>query len=164
MTTQNAHIQNLHLTVAAIIERNNSFLLVTDDTSLGYKLNQPAGHVEDGEDIIDAVVRETKEECGLNFYPEKIVGIYLYKLNPTNTYLRICFKGDFDGDTENPKPSAMDDGVIEAQWYALADLPDLEKHFRSSLVKKCIEDYLDGQEFDLSILAAYQDCSLPVKD
>ena len=153
-------ITNMHLTVAAIIERaDGQMLLVTDDTSLGYKLNQPAGHVEDGESLIDAVIRETKEECGLNFNPQKIVGIYLYKLNPSNTYLRICFKGTVDGDLENPKPSPTDDGVVEAKWYSLDELKLLKPHFRSDLVEKCINDYIAGHEFDLSILAPYQDQS-----
>lgn len=160
MTTNTSPILNLHLTVAAIIEQNGNFLLVTDDTSLGYKLNQPAGHVEEGEDIITAVIRETKEECGLDFYPQKIVGLYLYKLNPTNTYLRICFKGAVDGDIDNPRPSIMDDGVIAAKWYPLEEIQHLhDKYYRSTLVKKCIHDYLNGQEFDLSLIAPYQDCS-----
>ena len=107
MATTFPPIQNLHLTVAAIIERKDEILLVTDDTSLGYKLNQPAGHVDDGEDILTAVIREVKEETGINFYPEKIVGVYFFKLKKAHSYLRICFKGAFDGDTENPKPSPI---------------------------------------------------------
>ncbi len=154
----------MHLTVAAVIERHGCILLVTDDTSLGYKLNQPAGHVEDGEDIIHAVIREVKEESGINFYPEKIIGIYLCKMNPTHTYLRICFKGSYDGDSDNPKPSPMDDGVIAARWYALGELDGLCPHFRSPLVKQCIDDYLNGNEFDISILAPYANLSQPAKD
>lgn len=160
MTTTMPPIKQMHLTVAAVIERNGSFLMVTDDTSQGYKLNQPAGHVEDGEDILSAVVREVKEEAGINFYPEKIIGIYLYKLNSDHTYLRICFKGGIDGNIEEPKPSAMDDGVIDAKWYSKEELNDLTKYFRSHLVKQCIDDYLAGNEYDLSILSPYKDCSI----
>ena len=82
-----------HVTVAAVIEKDQQFVLVTDNTSLGYKLNQPAGHVEPEENFIQAIIREVKEEASLDFIPEKIIGLYWYRPNPQNNYLRICFKG-----------------------------------------------------------------------
>jgi ADP-ribose pyrophosphatase YjhB (NUDIX family) len=149
-------IDSLHLTVAAVIEKNNKFLLVTDNTSNGYKLNQPAGHVEDGEDIVSAVIREVKEEAGINFYPQKVIGIYLCRLD-NKTYLRICFKGNIDGNIDNPRPSPTDDGVVMAHWYSQSELERRSDDFRSNLVKQCIDDYLAGHEFDMSIISPYQD-------
>lgn len=160
MTTSVPPISNMHLTVAAVIERNGKFLLVTDNTSAGYKLNQPAGHVEDNEDIIAAAIREVKEEAGINFHPEKLIGIYLYKLNNAQTYLRVCFKGSISGDIDNPKPLANDDGVVDAKWYTLEEIEQLQDQLRSVLVQKCIEDYLTGQEFDLSAISPYNNCCI----
>lgn len=148
---------NTHVTVAAIIEKNNQFVLVTDVTSQGLKLNQPAGHVEPEEDFIQAVIREVKEESSLQFIPEKIVGIYWYRPNPDNNYLRVCFKGHLKDDNAEPMPSNADDGVVAAHWYSLDEIQNRKDELRSSLVMRCIEDYRSGQEYPLEILANFRD-------
>ncbi len=146
-----------HITVAAIIKSNDHYLMVVDNTDTGYKLNQPAGHVEDQESIIDAVIRETKEECGFDFIPTHLVGIYMYKLKEHHTYLRFCFKGTYSGNIKHPMPRYNDDGVIEAKWYTLEQIKT--KPLRSELVLKCIDDYEKGNAYDLSIIAEYKDLS-----
>ncbi len=150
-----------HVTVAAIIEKDQQFVLVTDVTSQGLKLNQPAGHVEPEEDFIQAIIREVKEESSLQFTPEKIVGIYWYRPNPENNYLRICFKGHLKDEEAEPMPSNADDGVVAAHWYPLEEITRRSQEHRSSLVMKCINDYLSGHEYPLEILANFRD-SAPV--
>jgi ADP-ribose pyrophosphatase YjhB (NUDIX family) len=66
-----------HVTVAAIIERDGRFLLVEEHTDNGLRLNQPAGHLEEGETLAEAVVRETLEESACRFAPEALVGVYM---------------------------------------------------------------------------------------
>ncbi len=44
-----------HVTVAAVIEKGKNFLLVEEETSNGVAFNQPAGHLESGEDIISTI-------------------------------------------------------------------------------------------------------------
>ena len=146
-----------HVTVAAVIEKDQQFVLVTDNTSLGYKLNQPAGHVEPEENFIQAIIREVKEEASLDFIPEKIIGLYWYRPNPQNNYLRICFKGHLKDETVIPRPSSSDDGVVAANWYSLADIIQREDEHRSNLVMRCINDYLAGIEFPLEVLANFRD-------
>ena len=53
-----------HVTVAAVVERDGRFLLVEEHTSNGLQFNQPAGHLEENESLIDAVKREAFEETG----------------------------------------------------------------------------------------------------
>jgi 8-oxo-dGTP pyrophosphatase MutT (NUDIX family) len=146
-----------HVTVAAVIEKNQHFVLVTDSTSLGYKLNQPAGHVEPEENFLQAIIREVKEEASIDFVPEKIIGLYWYRPNPQNNYLRICFKGHLKDETVIPRPSSSDDGVVAANWYSLADIIQREDEHRSNLVMRCINDYLAGIEFPLEVLANFRD-------
>ncbi len=148
-----------HITVAAVIEKDHKFLLVTDQTQSGPKLNQPAGHIEANEDIVTAVIREVKEETSLDFIPKNIIGIYLYHPNPEHTYLRVCFKGELADPDATPKPRSDDDGVIEANWYSLAEIYAKSNDLRSQLVIKCIDDYLAGLEYPLSIIADYRDSS-----
>ncbi|PKM33529.1 MAG: NUDIX hydrolase, partial [Gammaproteobacteria bacterium HGW-Gammaproteobacteria-10] len=71
-----------HVTVAAIIENDRRFLLVEEETSNGLAFNQPAGHLEKGEDLINAVKREVNEETAWQFEPEYIVSVQLWRRNP----------------------------------------------------------------------------------
>ena len=70
-------------TVAAIIEKDDKFLLVEEDIEGRIVFNQPAGHLEKGETLIEAVKREVLEETTYKFTPESLIGIYLYQ-NPNN--------------------------------------------------------------------------------
>ena len=61
-----------HVTVAAVIERDNRFLLVEEETPHGLQFNQPAGHFEQNEDLISAVKREVFEETAWQFEPSEL--------------------------------------------------------------------------------------------
>ena len=71
-----------HVTVAAIIEQEHRFLLVEEQTTNGIAFNQPAGHIEPGESLIDAVQREVNEETAWQFTPKYITAIQLWRKNP----------------------------------------------------------------------------------
>ncbi len=47
-----------NVTVAAVIERDGRFLLVEEETDDGIRFNQPAGHLDEGESLVDAAARE----------------------------------------------------------------------------------------------------------
>jgi 8-oxo-dGTP pyrophosphatase MutT (NUDIX family) len=84
------------VTVAAIIEREGKFLLVEEETSEGVRFNQPAGHLDQGESLEQAVVRETLEETAHDFTPTALVGMYMsrYVSQRTGhdvTYLSFSF-------------------------------------------------------------------------
>ena len=82
------------LTVAAIVERDGQFLLVEERVGNRMVFNQPAGHVEKGEQFIDAVVRETLEETAWTFHPEALVGIYFWEQpEQPRSFLRVAFCG-----------------------------------------------------------------------
>ena len=92
------------VTVAAVAERDGKFLLVEERASDRLVLNQPAGHLEDGETFLDAVVRETFEESGWRFRPDAIVGIYLWRPDATGrSFLRVAFSGALEA-CESPRP------------------------------------------------------------
>ena len=97
-----------HVTVAAVIEKNKSFLLVEEETPNGLAFNQPAGHLEEGEDLIVAVKREVLEETGWQFIPEAVTGIYLWR-NPNSdsdedTFLRVTICGSCTVSQASPTP------------------------------------------------------------
>jgi len=138
-----------HVTVAAIIESEQGFLLIEENSDDATVFNQPAGHWDEGETLIDAVARETLEESAWHFEPQAIVGIYQYT-SPTNqtTYLRVCYCGRHHSHMPN---RALDTGILRTVWLTrdeVANLPNL----RSPMVLRCIDDYLGGKHYPLSLI------------
>lgn len=140
-----------HNTVAAVIEDQGRFLMVEEHTENGLvAFNQPAGHLDPDEGLLEAVIRETREETGWEFLPEGIVGIYQWRVPPDGkTYLRFCFHGT----CRDHRPDLpLDTGIIRALWMTHEELVSRQPHLRSPMVLRCIDDYLSGVSHPLSIL------------
>lgn len=139
-----------HTTVAAIIERDGKFLLVEEETDDGVRFNQPAGHLEDGETLIDAVIRETREETAYEFTPESLLGIYHWQ-HPSKhiTYLRFAFTGDAGAHDPSLK---LDNGILRAVWMSEAEIRETQNMHRSPQVLLCIDHYLAGQRLPLNAI------------
>jgi 8-oxo-dGTP pyrophosphatase MutT (NUDIX family) len=139
-----------HATVAAIVEQNGQFLLVEETTDRGNRFNQPAGHLEDNETILQAVVRETLEETAYDFTPQAVLGIYHWKHEHNNTtYLRFAFIGNVG--THYPQ-QALDDGIIRTVWMSIEEIRSQAHLLRSPQVLTCFEDYLSGKTYPLALL------------
>ncbi|MGH8476653.1 MAG: NUDIX hydrolase [Methylococcales bacterium] len=139
-----------HVTVAAIVERENRFLMVEENIFGSPLINQPAGHLEEGESLLDAVSRETTEETGWIFVPRWVIGIHLWR-HPGNsaTFLRVSFAGDC---TDFDPSRELDSSIIQTLWLSRNDL-EIRKHsLRSPMVLRCIDDYLNGSRYALSLL------------
>jgi 8-oxo-dGTP pyrophosphatase MutT (NUDIX family) len=139
-----------NVTVAAIAERDGQFLFVEEISNDELVINQPAGHVERNETLIDAVIRETLEETGYYFTPRTLVGIYCWALRTNaTTYIRFAFSGDITGhDTHR----ALDAGIVRALWMTPAALQAQANRHRSPLVGRCMEDYLADRRFPLNLI------------
>lgn len=144
-----------HVTVAAVIEQNNRFLLVEEHTPDGLRLNQPAGHLEENEDLISAVKREVSEETAWQFEPENIVSVQLWRKTPRHpSFLRFTFCGQIHShDPLQP----LDDEIIGTHWLSREDIAAKPKFLRSPLVLICVDNYLSGQRYPLSMLQAFFD-------
>ena len=144
------HIWKPNTTVAAIIERDNKFLLVEEITERGNRFNQPAGHLEDGETLVQAVIRETMEEAAYEFTPEFLLGVYQWKhtLNDT-TYLRFAFIGK--AGVHYPMQE-LDEGIVQAVWMDIDEIRDKANLMRSPQILSCIEDYLAGKRYPLEVI------------
>lgn len=141
-----------NVTVAAVIESDGKFLMVEEEQGLSKTVfNQPAGHLDEGESIITATIRETLEETAYHFTPSAIVGIYRW-IEPTSatTFLRVCFTGDV---IDHDPTLELDDGIIAAHWLSLSKINQLTPRLRSPLVRRCIDDYLAGRRYPLELLA-----------
>ena len=142
-----------NVTVAAIIEQSGKFLLVEEHTSQGRLFNQPAGHLEDGESLLAAVVRETLEEAAYTFEPQHLIGIYRWHSPVADTtYLRFAFAGRV---LAHHPQQALDEGIIRAVWMTPEELRASQEQHRSPLVLRCVEDYLSGKRYPLELLVHY---------
>lgn len=139
------------VTVAAVVERDGRFLVVEEDIRGQLVLNQPAGHVEDRETLLEAVIRETREESAWCFAPAHVLGIYLWRNRRTGkSTLRIAFSGE----VSNHDPLArLDRGIVGTHWLTRAALAAAHTRLRSPLVLRCIDDYLAGQRLPLEAIA-----------
>jgi ADP-ribose pyrophosphatase YjhB (NUDIX family) len=138
------------LTVAAIVERNGQFLLVEERVGNRMVFNQPAGHVERGEQFIDAVVRETLEETAWTFHPEALIGIYLWEHpQQRRSFLRVAFCGRVSGHDPTRR---LDRGIERAIWLTRDQVVARSARLRSPMVLSCIDDYLDGVRHPLDVV------------
>ncbi|KAF3997605.1 NUDIX hydrolase [Glaciimonas immobilis] len=141
------------VTVAAIIERDGRFLLIEERTREGIRINQPAGHLDANESLIQAVVRETLEEAAHDFVPVALVGTYLSRYfsaltGESATYVRFAFCGSV-GEAHD---QALDDGILRVLWMSREEIAACPERHRSPQVLQCIDDYLRGDRVPLSTL------------
>lgn len=137
----------IDVTVAAVVERDGRFLMVEERASDGIVFNQPAGHLEPGESLLEAVVRETREETGFGFEPEYLIGIYSWLCEEAaRSFLRVCFGGSARAPVG---PAALDEGIIAAHWLSREQLLEHTRVLRSPLVLHTIDDYLSGIRYPL---------------
>jgi len=139
-----------NVTVAAVLERDQRFLVVEEETEDGVRINQPAGHLEAGESLVEAVVRETLEETAYRFVPQALVGIYQWARPQGDvTYLRFAFSGVEAGHIAD---RALDQGILRAVWLSVDELRACRGQHRSPLVMQCVEDWLSGRRCGLDVL------------
>lgn len=148
------------VTVAAVIVRQDTdgprYLLVEEHTPEGLRLNNPAGHLEQGETPEQAVCREALEETGCHFQPSGLVGVYLARFQrPATgedvTYLRLAYAGN----CSEPEPGRrLDEGIVRTVWMRPEDIRNARHLHRSPLVWRCIEDHLAGRQHPMDTVTA----------
>ena len=138
-------------TVAAVIERDGKFLFVEELQEGRRVLNQPAGHLDPGESLVEACRREVMEETAYRFEPEGLVGVYRWHYAAKDvTFLRFCFRGLVKSEDRNRK---LDKEIVKLHWFTPAQLTERRAEHRSPLVQKCVEDFLAGRHFPIELLS-----------
>jgi phosphatase NudJ len=151
---------NPRVTVAAVIEKDGRFLLIEEETALGLKLNNPAGHLEPGETPAQGCAREVLEEAAYDFTPTAFLGVYIGRSRKNSTgedqtYLRLAFGGVLGA--HHPE-RALDEGIVRTLWMTADEVRASAPQHRSPLVLRCIEDWLAGVRLPLS--AVHSDASV----
>ena len=143
-----------NVTVAAVIERDGRFLLVEEHTRDGLRLNTPAGHLDPGESPAEGCAREALEETAHAFTPTALVGIYMarsqrHTVDEDVTYLRFAFAGILGAQVPG---RALDEGIVRTLWLRPDEIRASTARHRSPLLLQCIEDFLAGQRYPLSVI------------
>jgi len=145
------------VTVAAIVEHGGRYLLVEEETPEGLRLNNPAGHLDAGESLLQAVARETLEETTRSFEPRALVGVYMSRFrrparNEDVTYLRFAFCGAIGA--EQPGRT-LDTGIVRTLWMTPDEIRASVSRHRSQMLLRCVEDHIAGRCYPLEMLTSH---------
>lgn len=140
-----------NVTVAAVVERGERFLMVEEEAGGRIVYNQPAGHLEKGESLVTAAVRETLEETAWRVRPVALVGLYQWTSRRNDrSFLRVCFAAD---PLAHEDDRALDSGIRRACWFSRDELAERFDRLRSPMVLRSVDDYVAGRRFPLELLA-----------
>jgi 8-oxo-dGTP pyrophosphatase MutT (NUDIX family) len=142
-----------NVTVAAVVERDGQFLFVEEHIDGQLLLNQPAGHLEPGESLLEAVKRETREETAWDFEPQALLGVYRWRTpDRATTYLRFAFSGAV---RNRHSDQPLDATIQRVIWIRPEEIGN--HRLRSPLVMRCVDDYQRGCRYPLSLLVELND-------
>jgi len=142
-----------HVTVTAVVEHDGRYLMVEERARGRVVFNQPSGHLDMGESILEAVCREVLEETRRVFTPSDLLGQYLWRRRTDDdggdSFLRTVIIGSVsEEDAELP----LDPSIIATHWLDLDELHARREQLRSPLVLAAIEDHRAGIRYPLDIL------------
>ncbi len=142
-----------NVTVAAIIERDTRYLMVEEMIHNTPVFNQPAGHLEPGESLLQAISREVLEETGCHFEPQWLITVQLWQSTRTKTtFLRFAFTGQV---SERDPSKTLDKEIVTTHWLTRQALESQRQHLRSPLVLESIACYESGRRYPLTLLQSF---------
>lgn len=141
-----------HVTVATVVVQDGRYLIVEErDKSSGELVfNQPAGHLEAGESLQQAALRETLEETAWEIELRGLLGIALYTA-PGNgvTYYRTTFLARPLRQLPN---APLDPDIHAVHWLDYEAIRNNSARMRSPLVLKAIEQQRRGLCYPLDFI------------
>lgn len=150
MTYREGRFWQPDVTVATVVVSDGRLLVVEERVNGRLVLNQPAGHLEPDESLLDAALRETREETGWEVRLTGFIGAYQWKAPETGRhYLRFAFAAE---PVAHDAAATLDEGIVQALWMTPAELNAAADRHRSPLVWRVVMDHLAGQRFPLSML------------
>ena len=140
-----------HVTVATVVEREGRYLMVEeqDDLAGGLVFNQPAGHLDPGERLVEAALRETLEETGWEVELNGLVGISLAKAPNGITYYRTTFSASPLRAIEN---AVLDPDIRAVHWMNYEEILANSARMRSPLVLPTVDQYRKGHCYPLDFI------------
>lgn len=140
-----------HVTVACVVHARDKFLIVEETINGKALWNQPAGHLEANETLLQAAERELWEETGIRATPQHFIRMHQW-LAPDNTpFLRFLFAIELsDLCATEPHDSDID----RCLWLSAEEILNAP-NLRSPLVAESIRCYLQDPRQPLSLIGAF---------
>ncbi|MCK9539963.1 NUDIX hydrolase [Dokdonella sp.] len=135
-----------HVTVATVVPRADAFLLVEEDVRGALVLNQPAGHLERGETLQSAAVRETLEETGWHVALTCLLGVQQWRSARGREFVRFTFGAE---PLRHEPARPLDAGIVRALWLSRDQVAAQAARLRSPLVLAGIDAWLGGRRLPL---------------
>jgi 8-oxo-dGTP pyrophosphatase MutT (NUDIX family) len=145
------------VTVACVIAERDRYLMVEEEVAGRLALNQPAGHLDDGESLIAAALREALEETGWTVELQHFIGVHQWRSSEHGeAVIRFSFSARaLTLDADRP----LDKGIRRTVWLTRAEIAALSDRLRSPLVLLSIDAWLSGQRLPLDTLGWLPDHS-----
>lgn len=139
------------VTVATVVVRDGRLLMVEETVHGQQVINQPAGHLEPDETLLEAALRETLEETGWDVTLTAFIGAYQWTAPADGRhFLRMAFAAE---PLRHHPARALDEGIVQAVWMSPAELSSAADRHRSPLVWRVVEDFLAGRRYPLQALS-----------
>lgn len=147
-----------NITMACVVHCKGKFLFVEEIEYGNRTLNQPAGHLEKDESILQGASRELYEETGIRAEMQKLIKIYQWHAPHSQTdYLRFVFALELEDWVEI---TPLDSDITRGLWLTLdefnAYIEQAGQCARNPLVIQAIQDYLKGEFYPLDVLTVFE--------
>ena len=137
------------VTVAAIATDGDRYLMVEETIRGRLWLNQPAGHLESGEDLLSACRREVLEESGWTCRPRSLIGVWQWRADNGRQFMRFTFDVDLEG--HDPE-ATLDAGILRTRWMSRTEIEADRKRLRSPIILSSLDRHAAGHRWPLDIL------------
>ena len=150
-TVSSSEIWRPHVTVACVVADGDRYLMVEEQVMGRVVYNQPAGHLDDGESLVDAAVRETLEETGWTVELSHLISIHQWRSTEHgDAVIRFSFAARA---ISHDPDCTLDTGIQRALWLTRAEIAALGERLRGPLVIQSIDAWLAGQRLPLDTLS-----------
>ncbi|WP_369310893.1 NUDIX domain-containing protein [Providencia rettgeri] len=140
-----------NVTVATIVHAKDKFLVVEEWINGKPTWNQPAGHLEANETLIQAAERELLEETGIQASLTKLIHIHQWVAPDNTQFIRFLFAVELESICE---PHPQDNDIACCHWVTANDILESDC-LRSPLVAESLRCFQTGVSYPLDILSAY---------
>ncbi len=144
---------NPHITVACVVERGDRFLMVEELINAELRYNQPAGHLEAGESLVQAAYRETLEETAWQVNITHFLGVCVFEAGTGQTFIRNTFIGQ---PIKHLPEQRLDTGIVQALWLTRAEIAAKADMLRSPMILSTIDQYLAGERWPLAMVSHHR--------